>query len=240
MRNVMRTTPNAIFSKRELTAIPPKAMTESTSPLTVCEILSSHSKSVPAWRWGLARFLEASADPIEGHSADHIILAAAQFLRDRVNRVPPDSDAQVLADAISIFERNERDRWLLEAHLLLKKRLAGISRKLKLNPVVMKLYEKLFFDVRRRLSQTMWIATHAIGSTTPHFGYEDHDLGPIWRIAGYYFGEDVLDAVVAVTTGTGLDNFTVEKAACAAVLKLGLVRFLASKPVGEMLRWYHS
>jgi hypothetical protein len=113
-----------------------------------------------------------------------------------------------LVEAILIYERNGRIRWLLEAHLLLPEPPSNLAQKLKLHPVTARMYERWFFDVRRWLTKSSWINARALGGCA-WFGFEDDDLGPIWRRMAYYSGsERVLDITVAVTTGVGRERFT--------------------------------
>ena len=162
-------------------------------------------------------------------NADDHTLLAVELLRARVNMQKNLLwGSRHLIEAALIYERDEADRWLLEAHLLLPRLLCGVPRKLGISACTMKYYARFFFDVRRALKSRGWINGNALGPP-PHYGYADHELSPIWKRMAYQYGERMLDICLAVTTGRGREKYTLDELDTVEFLveelRLSLVRF---------------
>lgn len=161
----------------------------------------------PDWRWARAHSL---LEVGRGSGSDEDTYAAFDLLGRRVRGLVP-YGARHMIDAVLIFERNDRTRWLLESHLLLPEPPTNLATKLGLAPMTVRYYESWFFDVRRWLSKSSWISARVLGGS-PWLGFTDDDLAPVWRRVAYFSkNERMLDLAVAVTTGTGEEQFSGEE-----------------------------
>jgi hypothetical protein len=163
------------------------------------------TRLAPHWRWAQAHHCLKHKD---FSSCDEDTFVAFELLRTRAGTFDLRPGIHPLVEAILIYERNGRIRWLLESHLLLPEPPSNLAEKLKLHPVTVRMYERWFFDVRRWLTKSSWIRSRALGGCA-WFGFADDDLGPVWRRMAYYGGsERILDIAVAVTTGAGRERFS--------------------------------
>jgi hypothetical protein len=163
------------------------------------------TRLAPHWRWAQAHHCLRHKDFT---SCDEDTIIAFELLNARAGEFNLYPGIHPLVEAILIYERSSRIRWLLEAHLLLPEPPTNLAQKLRLHPVTVRMYERWFFDVRRWLKKSSWINARALGGCA-WFGFADDDLGPIWRRMAYYSrSERVLDITVAVTTGTGRERFS--------------------------------
>jgi hypothetical protein len=166
------------------------------------------TRLAPHWRWAQAHHCHTSKD---FRSCDEDTFIAFELLNARAGQFNLHPNIYPLVEAILTYERNSRIRWLLESHLLLPEPPTNLAQKLKLHPATLRMFERWFFDVRRWLKKSGWIRSRALGGCA-WFGFEDDDLGPIWRRMAYYSrSERVLDITVAVTTGLGRERFSDEE-----------------------------
>ena len=169
------------------------------------QIVDWLTQLTPHWRWAQAHHLLEAG---RASSCDEDTFFAYHLLRTRARGSMPNPGIQPIVDAILIYERNDRTRWLLESHLLLPEPPANLAAKLGLAPVTIRYFKSWFFDVGRRLTKSSWINGRVLGGS-PLFGFADDDLAPIWRRVAYYSQtERMLDMVVAVTTGVGREQLS--------------------------------
>jgi hypothetical protein len=165
----------------------------------------SHNR--PEWRWNLAHYLLFQRAKRTSKFADESVHAARDLLSLRLEDQPPGPAYIPPIDAVLIYERDQRDRWLLEAHLLVTDLPPNLSAKLGLSPETVDYYASWFFDVRGQIGSSPWITHYALGDH-PINGFADADLAPVWKRIAYFCGERKLDIAVAVTTGIGLDRYS--------------------------------
>jgi len=172
--------------------------------------LSWMYKRIPAWRWAHAHFLLNAGSLYEFCYSDDATDLAFELLRHRARKTIPIPGVKPLIDAILVYERNDRRRWLLEAHLLLPELPGNLSQKLGLAPETIDFYTSVFFDVRQRLNKSCWVQAHALGPPACN-GYADDEWEPVWKRIAYRGTERALDLAVAVTTGAGLEPYSDEE-----------------------------
>ncbi len=166
------------------------------------------SRLRPEWRWDLAHYLLFRQGKCTIRVRDELVLHAYELLRQRMQRGTWYSRDHV--DAVLIYERNQKDRWLLESHLLLKELPANLPAKLGISRETIDCYSAWFFDARGRLTQSSWATHYAMGNP-PFDGIADDDLVPVWKRMAYFGGERALDIAVAVTTGIGIERYSDEE-----------------------------
>lgn len=189
------------------------------------DVLHWLSKRQPDWRWAYAHHLWEC-----NHAAtcDDDTFVAFDLLRSRAGGLTPTAGMKPIIDAILIHEQNGPVRWMLEAHLLLRKPPTNLAAKLGLHPVTIRYFESWFFDVAWWRTNPNYIGAMSVIGGSPWLGYADDDLGPIWRHMAYFSqSERCLDIVVAVTTGFGLQRFPEQTCDNARIwvddLRLGVV-----------------
>lgn len=165
----------------------------------------------PWWRWLRAFALATSPSPKPtSFRDDPMTLDGVGFVRARAGCPASKSQARrhsILSDALAIHSENGTTRWALEAYTLTGLSREAIAGKLGLDVALISVYEEMFFDVRGRLGARDWIARHTFGIGGPSRGFGRGDLGSLWQWVGYTSGEFALDAVRAVTTGVGAENY---------------------------------
>jgi len=205
------------------------------------DVMKNDFFAPPWWRW--QRAVALATRPVRQSSRwtdDPMTLAAVAFIRSRACGSPREELARnhlPFGEAQSIFDDNGITRWSVEAYTLTGLPANAIADKLGLEPEVIRVYEHFMFDVRPRLSARDWIGKHNYGVGTPT-GFEADHLGPLWRWVGYTAGEYALDAVRAVTTGVGTENYS--EVLCESIERfVALTQFLAVCTPGELFRLHH-
>lgn len=103
-----------------------------------------------------------------------------------------------LAEAYAIRHQDDEKRLLryeIEARLLSDDPFERVSERVGVSPDVVIWYEKLFFNVRDRLSHRGWVA-HCVLGESAHAGLTERDYDVLWKMFGYIGGGYVLDAVI--------------------------------------------
>jgi len=164
----------------------------------------------PWWRWQRAFALATRpVRPSSYWTDDPMTLAAVAFIRSRASGSPREELARnhlPFGEAQSIFDDNGMTRWSVEGYTMAGLPADANADKLGLEPEVVRVYSQVMVDVRPRLSARDWICKHNYGFGAPT-GLEPNNLGSLWRWVGYSAGVFALDAVRAVTTGIGTENY---------------------------------
>ncbi len=163
----------------------------------------------PWWRWWRALALATSPSRQRARlREDQMTLAGVGFIRSRACGSAPKTRLHcLLSEALSIFSDNGTTRWSIEAYMLTGISREAIADKLGLGVALIGVYEEMFYDVRSRLGARDWVCRHSYGIGGPNRGFQGGGVGSLWRWVGYNAGEFVLDAVRAVTTGIGAENY---------------------------------
>jgi len=157
----------------------------------------------PYWRWRWAmricRGKEPHHDLIDGE-VDRI-LPLVWAIRHGLDADVPSEDwpeYQALLDARAIWRAGGPPRWELEARLLAGQSDEEIASRFGIEPGTVGKYERLFFEVRQRLTAPGWIIHEAIGPIErrrrPPF-----NLGAVWKLAAYAGGPIALEAILAAS-----------------------------------------
>jgi len=101
-------------------------------------------------------------------------------------------EAYMLYDASDTATEN---KWELEARILARELVAGISRKLGVSEKVMDIYGRIFFDVKDRLDAPSLI-THTVIGRGVQTGLAEREYDCLWKLFGYWCGPAVLDMFV--------------------------------------------
>ena len=136
---------------------------------------------------GSARDWPLADSPVE-------LLAGRPRLLARLGREAKSKRA--LSKVWEIYSGNVWDRTLVEARLLTGEPLGRIGKRLGISARVLRLYERLFFDVRRRLKSPDYVVCHAVG----YWDGPDDQARPLPVVVkrfAYCFGCEVLEGVLA-------------------------------------------
>lgn len=152
----------------------------------------------PSYRWERARVLAKEGQEFSASTDDAETGKAYEYLI-ALKRRTADTQYKMLAvrmpaihQAHEIHQQDGALRWVLEACLLTGQASEEIGWKLDLSAAVVDWYERLFFNVRDRLSASDWIVLQAIGKKAVH-GCTKQDLNLILKLLGYFGGPLVLE-----------------------------------------------
>jgi hypothetical protein len=153
------------------------------------------------YRWEWASWLVQQAQPLDVDRDDQWIQQAFEYLCMRANCKGPADFEQLAKNKPSIHQAYGLSRLhpphlrlAVEARILAGEPFDVIGRKWALTTEAVSIFERLFFGVAEKLQAPTWIATRAIGVEI-HVVTE-HDLGTLWRHAGYFHGPLVLDSLI--------------------------------------------
>lgn len=162
------------------------------------------------WRWERARIRKELGQTAPGRSLDDKwIRTAATFrkakdaCRDETElyalfeRYPDLAMAYELWDEekTAIDGRPNSMRHEVEARFLARESLSTISKKSGLSESVLLWYEKLFFNVRDRINNHMYIFHQVIGDGIQR-GMTDRDYAILWKLYAYVRGSHMLDFLI--------------------------------------------
>jgi hypothetical protein len=163
----------------------------------------------PDWCWQAAGRL-AAIESFDRTIAEHDpgLLAAVTYLRLlahcntaehrlRLAELFPEIERAVEIHSASKYPL----RWELESRVLASQDDEAISLTCGVDPAVIATYERLFFNVRDRLSATSWIMRHAIGELTAT------NVGGIWRHYAFVGGPLVLESLIEHYRSTGQRDY---------------------------------
>lgn len=105
-----------------------------------------------------------------------------------------------LYEAQEVYESDRAVTWELEARLLANDTVEHISSRLHISPEAIDCYEKMFFNVRDRLTDKGYVA-HVIIGDLMHAGLTERQHDVLWKFYGYCGGPIVLDAVIDKSMG---------------------------------------
>ncbi len=165
-----------------------------------------------SWRWESARIIREGKvrGAIKKFSEDAWVVKAYKFQRelatckDEVDRYDLMDKYPELYGAYLIYQRGEEQdrhplRFAIEARILADQDELDISTNLGISPKTVQAYEKLFFNVKEKLSNQDYIMTCVIGPSV-HAGMSDRDYDLLWKLFGYLYGPAALDAFIHTTT----------------------------------------
>ena len=91
--------------------------------------------------------------------------------------------------AVSMYERADDSRWLIEAFIFANMPAEKIARHLKTNPEVISTFEKLFFDVRPLLKYDVFVVATFL---QPESGRLPISSGWLWKLLAFHGGAELL------------------------------------------------
>jgi len=89
----------------------------------------------------------------------------------------------------------------LESYLLTKLPYENIALKLQLPIKTVEFFEKMFFNVKDRLENTIWIINNCFGYDNV-FSLSMSNYYKVWKIYAYFCGEDILEKIIKITYPT--------------------------------------
>jgi hypothetical protein len=179
-------------------------MTPSSSSLSVSR-LHLHADSPfrpPDWRWQLA--LAVRARQAHASELDTYGRKAVDFLAALDGAVTAQARARLrkrfpmLTQAYGAYaETAPQVRAELEARVLADDTAERMTGRTGMNPHAVAWFEKLYYDVRPRLSQTSYVLHLAIGvEAVTYIRDRDDSYAVLWKLFGYSGGPYVLDLAI--------------------------------------------
>ena len=101
--------------------------------------------------------------------------------------------------AYGLFVSTSTDKFSLEANLLTDRHITEIALRANMSHRAVQIYERLFFNVRDKLTKPDYILNCVIRPVLDA-GTADMTTDIMWKIYAYYFGEHVLSAVQSTVT----------------------------------------
>lgn len=171
-------------------------------------------------RWRLNRVLSlVDAKPRPARPSrkydDKYVAAYRRFLLQWRSKPSTQDRLQLFADhapmvyAHKLYHHQDKEwRWLLEACLLARMSNEEIADQFGTLPEVIDLYEKVFFNVRDRLDQELWICKVITGSIESRQGNREGTLtanqwAMLLKLFGYYGGPEALKVLVSGYKNSG-------------------------------------
>ncbi len=135
--------------------------------------------------------------------ADEAIKKSLPFrraFRDCQNSKLPSLDALKLEatypnhlEAHEVATGATMDRFFLEALIVADVSVEEIGKKTGFSEETIELFESLYFDVRRRLGQSVYIMANLLGPLFDYSSEDHHDH--LWKAIGFFCGAEALDAI---------------------------------------------
>jgi hypothetical protein len=159
------------------------------------------------WRWELAQQSRQAQLPTLKELDDTWVQRVRVFQeRCEVSGIrPSDPEAAALDSAIhgAYLIWSNPDPLVcaeVEALILAEEPDDVIARRVGCDVDAITAYERVFYNVRERLSIKFYIVNCAIGSCV-FLGLTRDDVGPIWKLYGYFFGPVLLDLMMFTLPG---------------------------------------
>lgn len=170
------------------------------------QFMAQNPWRTPNWRWLRATGIEDHGYPATTPRRDtedgyKWIRRALRFhrLRDSDN---DQHQARLALEFPDIFwahwawENNEQPlKHSIEAHILARETNKEIGFKLGCGPEVVEAYEKIFFNVREKLSHREYIINVVLAESVTR-GLSDRHYDLLWKMFGFSGGPHVLDAMI--------------------------------------------
>ena len=158
----------------------------------------------PNWRTLLIDDLIASNRRIPAQFKDDAFIKESlpfrRALRDCQNSKFPTLDILKLEEAYpdyltahQVATSSTMDRYFLEALIVANVPVGQIAKKTGFSKETIKLFEALYFDVRKRLKQSVYIMANLLGPLFDYTSEDHHDH--LWKAIGFFCGADALDAI---------------------------------------------
>lgn len=138
---------------------------------------------------------------------DKYVLTGFKHFDDYLARINPNAKPNDLRrcfgcnnrnvqQAHHIFTTNRSTRWAIEALIVGNSTVEDIAAKLGVAPATIEFYEALFFDVRDRLHNTLWVATELLSPETSGTPALEHDF--VWKAMAYHYGIEAFWAMLTM------------------------------------------
>jgi hypothetical protein len=200
----------------------------------IVTLMANSPDRPPDWRWRLAELLHADTlAPGNPGRADPLVRRAAAFLAGAAD--------PALERAAAVRAEPPVDRGELEGRLLGGQLLCETAQAMGLSPDAVELYHELFFHVRDRLGERVWLKGVAAGPVPGPPG--PSDVGTLVRLAGLRHGPAAAGAVAwyfrrgldraddpAAAPGLSADERAAAKAARA------FIAFVTTRDAAEIRR----
>ena len=161
------------------------------------------------WRWEAAKALASSAGKRKKGS-DKLIEDAADFVlairrrtagltAERPRVIPMEEIRREYPDistASDIMSGGSFIKYAIEAYVMARAEAEEIARRIGCPVSVIKTYEDLFFDIRSRLDNDLFVINATMGTFVAGGKVDEKDV--VWKALGYFYGKDVVDAFVSI------------------------------------------
>jgi len=155
------------------------------------------------WRWRLVEETVSSGRRLPAALSNDAVLRSAYAFWNAFQK--QDSNTPVLAlmslearypmvvSAYSIYSGMSLERYFIEALIMAGEDRRSISEEAGYSESVIRTYELLFFDVRDKLEQKLYVMGDVLGPMFAH-GTSGNDYDHLWKAVGYFCGADILKA----------------------------------------------
>lgn len=172
------------------------------------QALRDNPRRAPNWRWLRAVQIDSGGPKatraIDGEAGFAWIRRASRMKRryeKAGNR--PDALYRLIQYDRDMFwahslwlDDKQPTRWAIEACILAGENTAKIAERLGTSPSIIEAYEQVFFDVRDRLDEKLYIVNVVMADAVTR-GVSERQYDLLWKLFGYHGGPHVLDAVIS-------------------------------------------
>ena len=166
------------------------------------QMYSSATRRTPDWRWQLSEDFDRYIR--DAHFViDRWFLVAGELRR--IKPTAPRAHFFHAREAHYIWQTNNQTRWELEARVLLNQSQQLIADVLKLPLEMVQIYEKLFFDIRKRLTAKDYIVGTVL---QPHVPLKPDQVGRIWSRYAFHSGVYALEYLMEHFRALNLTDYS--------------------------------
>lgn len=172
------------------------------------QALRDNPRRAPNWRWLRAVQIDGggprASRAVDGEEGFAWIRRASRMKRryekagnrpDALYRLIQYDRDLFWAHSMWLDERSPM-RWAIEACVLAGMTSQQIADKMGTSPEIVAAYEEVFFDVRDRLSDKLYIVNVVMGDAVTR-GVSERQYDLLWKLFGYHGGPYVLESVIA-------------------------------------------
>lgn len=161
----------------------------------------------PSWKWDRAVHIRRGSQPpasieLDSENGEFWINRAVEFQHALENNPDPLSNKDLIVlygDVYTAYELYTDSSTLfkseLEALILAAVEQEELAVESGIPAKAIRAYEELFFDVRSRLDNKMYILHCVLGPEIQNISKRDTDL--IWKLFGYHYGPEMVRAMVS-------------------------------------------
>lgn len=172
------------------------------------QALRDNPRRAPNWRWLRAVQIDTggprASRAVDGADGFAWIRRASRLKR-RYEKAGGRADAMYRliqydrdlfwAHSMWLDEKNPT-RWAIEACILAGETSEAIAERLGTSPAIVEAYENVFFNVRDKLHEKLYIVNVVMADSVAR-GVSERQYDLLWKMFGYHGGPHVLDAVIS-------------------------------------------